>query len=463
MSLCRTVRRLCDQKETEMPDKYSDNFKNTDNDQTIQFPTSGQPAGAAPPQYSSTQYQGNAQYNDGYQYDPYGSSQNAVNPFEEAYREEHYTQQPQYSQQPQYAQQAQYSQQPQYSQQAMFAQQPAYPQQRVNQSAPKQKKKHKNIVTRIITRILLTVLILFLLLFGIYSCTALSIIKKLDYRETGDRDRADSALRRSYVTSVLIIGTDGRSDDDTGRSDTMILVSINKHTKKICMTSFMRDSYVNIPGHGWDKLNAAYNYGGPELVMDTIENNFYVRIDDYVCINFNSFASIVDSVGGIDIEVSDSEAEAINVILQSEVNELMGDDKMDDMLSSGGKLHLNGKQALAYSRIRYVGNADFERTERQRTVMEKIIKKMRSFKPTYIKKLTNNVMPQLTTNMKTLDLYLLSLRVPFIMKYDFVQVQVPAEDTYYSDNVELYGGIQNVLSVDFDANYDIIKSEVFDD
>ncbi len=457
-----------------MPDKYTDHFRNTDNDQTIQFPTAGQPASVTPPtnqKRAPQQYSGSAQYNDGYQYDPYADSQNAVNPFEEAYREEHYNQQPQYSQQQyaqqqQYSQQQQYAQQPQYSQQAMFVQQPAYPQQRVNESAPKQKKKrrkHKNIVTRIITRLLLTLLILFLLLFGIYSCTALSIIKKLDYRETGDRDRADSALRRSYVTSVLIIGTDGRSDDDTGRSDTMILVSINKHTKKICMTSFMRDCYVNIPGHGWDKLNAAYNYGGPELVMDTIENNFYVRIDDYVCINFNSFASIVDSVGGIDIEVSDSEAEAINVILQSEVNELMGDDKMDDMLSSGGKLHLNGKQALAYSRIRYVGNADFERTERQRTVMEKIIKKMRSFKPTYIKKLTNNVMPQLTTNMKTLDLYLLSLRVPFIMKYDFVQVQVPAEDTYYSDNVELYGGIQNVLSVDFDANYDIIKSEVFDD
>ncbi|SHM33664.1 LCP family protein [Ruminococcus flavefaciens] len=321
----------------------------------------------------------------------------------------------------------------------------------------KKKRKHKSLVRKIIGRIIKSLLAIFLVLFGIYSCTSLSLISKMNHVETGNRTHYADNVGRGHVRSVLVIGTDGRTNDDRGRSDSMILVSLNSKTNELIMTSFMRDCYVEIPDNGWNKLNAAYAFGGPELLMDTIEYNFDVRIDDYVTIDFASFVSVVESVGGIDIEVSDEEAEEINVILISEVNELMGDDRMSDLLEHGGKLHLNGKQALSYSRIRKVGNSDFERTSRQRRVMSLIIAKMKSFRPTMFKNLASDVIPDVSTNMSTFNAYLLSLRLPFAARYKMKQIQIPAENTFYGEDVD----VGNVLRVDFDQNMDVIQNEVF--
>lgn len=390
--------------------------------------------------------------------------------------------QPQYYQQPQQGQyyqgqtqQQQYYQQPQYQQQQPQPRQPVHcgeaPAPQMRRPAPqpsrpapaptKQKKKKKRKssgVWRFFKRLFYVILILFILIFGIYSCTAISLIRKLDYVPTGDREHTSGAISRSYVTSILLIGTDGRSLDERGRSDTMMLVSVNSATNKVNTTSFMRDCYVEIPNYGWDKLNAAYSYGGPELLMDTIEHNFGVRIDDYVCINFLSFASIVDSVGGIDVDLSDAEAEEINVILQAEVNEIMGDDRYADLLSGGGKsVHLVGKQALAYARIRHIGNADFERTERQRRVVDLVMDKLKKFSPITLKNLSTKVLPDVTTNMTTGELYLLSLRGPMILGYDRVPLQIPAEGTYYGESTPS----GDALIVDFDSNYETLKNTVY--
>lgn len=304
---------------------------------------------------------------------------------------------------------------------------------------------------------ILSLLTLLILLFGIYSCVSIGVIKKMNYVPDSGRDRTAGALSAPYVRSVLLIGTDGRSLTEQGRSDTMILLSLNSRTNELSMTSFMRDCYVEIPGYGMDKLNAAYSYGGATLLMDTIERNFNVQIDDYVSINFLSFASIVDSVGGIDVNVSDAEAGEINTILQAEVNEIMGDAVDDDLLSSGGKLHLNGKQALSYARIRYIGNADFERTQRQREVIEKVLDKIKTLKPSILSNITKNVMPQVTTNMDSIQLYVLSLRLPFAARYDRVQLQIPAEGTYYGESTSA----GDALILDFGQNYDIINEKVF--
>ncbi|MDD7516973.1 LCP family protein [Ruminococcus flavefaciens] len=330
----------------------------------------------------------------------------------------------------------------------------------VSEPAPSPKKKkhrHRSLVGRIIGRIIKSLLAIFLVLFGVYSCTSLSLINKMKKEETGTRVHYADSVGKSHVRSVLIIGTDGRTADDRGRSDSMILVSLNSKTNEIIMTSFMRDSYVEIPDNGWNKLNAAYAFGGPKLLMETIEYNFDVRIDDYVTIDFASFVSVVDAVGGVDINVSDEEAEEINVILISEVNELMGDDRMADLLDGGGKLHLNGKQALAYSRIRNVGQYDFERTQRQRRVMSLIIAKLKSFRPSIFKNLASDVIPDISTNMSTLNAYLLSLRLPFVISYSMKQIQIPADGTF--ENISTEAG--DSLSVDFNTNIDIINKEVF--
>lgn len=280
----------------------------------------------------------------------------------------------------------------------------------------------------------------------------------MNYQPTGSRDRTSDSLSRSYVTNVLLIGTDGRSLDERGRSDTMILVSLNSATNEIDVTSFMRDCYVEIPDYGWDKLNAAYSYGGAELLMDTIEHNFGVRIDDYVSINFISFASIVDAVGGIDVDLSDAEAREINVILQAEVNEIMGDGIYDDLLSGGGtNVHLSGKQALSYARIRYVGNADFERTERQRKVVELVMDKAKTLNPVTLQNISSSVMPNVTTNMTTSKLYLLSLRAPFLLAYERKQLRIPVDGSYYGQSTPS----GDALIVDFNANHDVLRSDVF--
>ncbi len=370
----------------------------------------------------------------------------------------------QYQSPPQYPNPAQYQSPPQYQNHPYSNQ--SYPPQRPpqNNHRPKQspkkkrKKKRKSFLSKFLGRLLGVVIIIFLLLFGIYSCTVMGMIKKINYSETGSRSRTNGALSANYVTSVLLIGTDGRNESEQGRSDTMILLSLNSKSKTVNLTSFMRDCYVEIPDYGWDKLNAAYSYGGAELLMDTIEHNFGIRIDDYVSVNFVSFANIIDSVGGIKIDVSDAEAQEINTILQAEVNSIMGDDTLSDLLSSGGKdILLNGKQALSYARIRYVGNADFERTERQRKVMELVMNKIKSFSPSSLSNISKSVMPNVSTNMPSMDMYTLSLRMPFLIGYETQQLQIPADNTYYGE----YTASGDALIVDFDANYNIIKQNVF--
>ena len=328
-------------------------------------------------------------------------------------------------------------------------------------SAKRKKKKHKSFFGKTIRKIIKTFCIIFIVLFSVYSCTAFSIINNVEKQDTGVRSRTAGALSRSYVKSVLIIGTDGRSADEQGRSDSMILLSFNSRTNKIILTSFMRDCYVNINGYGMDKLNASYSYGGAELLMDTIESNFNIKIDDYVTVNFISFSGLIDAVGGIDIDVSADEAQEINNILFSEVNQLMGDDQWADFLEVvDGKIRLNGKQALSYARIRYVGNSDFERTSRQREVITEIIPKI--INPMAIRRVAKNVIPQVNTNMSSLGMYLLSLKIPLAVGYDIEQIQIPAENTFYPEDVWCYDGtVQSVLQVDFDANHNILQDKIF--
>ncbi|MBR1530278.1 MAG: LCP family protein [Oscillospiraceae bacterium] len=297
-----------------------------------------------------------------------------------------------------------------------------------------------------------------LTIFIIYSAISILLIRQLEKLPDGQRSVTSGTLDRSYVRSVLLIGTDARDvGAERGRSDTMLLFSLNSRTQQIYLTSFMRDAYVDIPGYGYNKLNAAYSYGGAELLMDTLEQNYQISIDDYCVVGFMGFAGIIDAFGGVDVTLSDEEAQAMNVILQSEVNELAGDDPLSDFIENGGTYLLNGKQALSYARIRYVGNADFERTSRQREVMTQLLENAKTKAVTAVPKLITSAMPHLGTNMSDTEMYLLSLRVPLSVGYDITQVQIPADGTYSPADIDG----QSVLQVDFDANMQILKHTVY--
>lgn len=255
----------------------------------------------------------------------------------------------------------------------------------------------------------------------------------------------------------MLIGTDGRTAEDHGRSDSMVLLSINYKSSTITMTSFMRDMYVSIPEYYNDKLNASYSHGGASLLLDTIEDNFNISIDDCIVVDFSSFIKIVDAIGGVDITVSDNEATAINDILISEVNSIAGDERNSDLLTSGGEYLLNGKQALSYSRIRYVGNADFERTQRQRTVIDAIIKRVKTPNLFRVFNFANTTASQITTNINALEMYGLSLQVPYLLTFDLVQQRIPADDTWYYDDIDG----QSVIVVDFEQNTEYLSDTIY--
>lgn len=362
-------------------------------------------------------------------------------------------------QRPQQGQQRPQGQRPPQRQQSAQRKAPANQPKRTQPAKPKPVKQKKHRRTGCLTKILISLLSLLILLFVIYSAISWSLISKVNVVDTGERLTPSHTLySSSSVRNILLIGSDSRGED-RGRSDSMILLSINSSTNKISLVSLMRDSYVQIPGYGGDKLNAAYSYGGPELLMDTIEENFYIEIDDYFMVNFISFANIVDAVGGVEIEVSDDEADAINVMLDSkEGNTLFGVPDESDYLNGGGTYKLNGKQALCYSRLRYVGNADFERTERQRKVLTEIIKSAGTTNPFKLGKSAKDVLPSMDTNMSKMSMYLLSLRLPsLLIGYDIEQVRIPAEDTYWGSTIDG----QSVLEIDIDANLDIIENELY--
>ena len=329
----------------------------------------------------------------------------------------------------------------------------------VRQKAARTRNPKSRIGGGILGKAIRAVLWVIIIVFVLYSAVSLIGILRM-HRETAEnRANISDVMDAAYVSNVLLIGTDSRDlSQERGRSDSMILASINKKTRELTLTSFLRDSYVYIDDeYGYGKLNAAYSYGGAGLLMDTIESNYGVRIDDYILISFAACANVIDAVGGVKLDLTDEEADAVNEILISEVNELMGDDRNDDLLDCGGKQKLDGKQALSYSRIRYVGNADFERASRQRTVMTQVLKKA-AVNPVAMARIFVTALPELSTNLSVGKSYGYTLRAPFLLiGYQLKTQQIPADDTFYGDDVDG----ESVLRVDCDANRQVLKDTIY--
>ena len=314
---------------------------------------------------------------------------------------------------------------------------------------PKKKKKSS------FKRFLIAVaLIIVLLAAGLYVLVG-KVYAEMNYEEI--ESVASSPMKEEGVTNILLIGNDSRENGEDGRSDAMILLSISNKTKKIYMTSLLRDMYVEIPGHKDNRLNAAYSYGGAELLMETIEKNFDIHISRYVLVNFEAFANLVDAVGGVDLELTGKEVEYVNGYLV-EYNILLGrpegTDYFDDL--SGGMVHLNGPQALAYCRNRYIGT-DFGRTERQRKVLTEVIHKLPKGVLMNPKGLIDGLMPNLTTNLTQTECYRLSLMAPKILTYDIIQNSIPMEGTYKDATHRK----MSVLEVDFEANKKFLQENLY--
>ena len=255
----------------------------------------------------------------------------------------------------------------------------------------------------------------------------------------GEVDKVESS---DHILNVLLVGQDRRPGEIRARSDTMILITIDTRDYTITMTSLMRDLYVQIPGYAPNRLNVPYVYGGFDLLADTMEQNFGVRPDRFVEVDFDGFKTVIDAIGGVDVEVTAAEASYLN---RTEACGLVA-----------GLNHMNGEVALSYARTRSVEpDGDFSRTRRQRNVIAAVIEKTRHLDLMQINNLLLSLTDVINTDMTSAEI--MSYVVQFYPKLgklsDPVNVCIPADGTYQFGWVN---GIGSVLIPDMDANNAII-------
>ena len=260
-----------------------------------------------------------------------------------------------------------------------------------------------------------------------------------------------------YCYNVLLIGYESLEYFGGQRSDSMILVSINKKDKKIRMTSLLRDMYVKIEGvenHEFDKLNSAYAYGGERLLIDTIEKNFLVKIDDYVIVGFDNFEWIIDRLGGVEVTLSQQEANYLNTtryITKPQYRNVVA-----------GTQVLNGNQALGYCRVRYVPtingtDSDFGRTERQRMVLTKLFNKYKETNIFTLLGIMNDCLPKVVSSISRDAMAELLESVVEERILSLESMRIPVSGSF--ENV--YVGKAQVLRVDFEKNINALHKFIF--
>ncbi len=233
----------------------------------------------------------------------------------------------------------------------------------------------------------------------------------------------------SKITNILILGKDS-SMLEQGRSDAVMILSIDEKQNKLKLTSIMRDSYVNMDGHSSQKLTNSYAFGGSLFTLKTVNQNYNMNITDYVQVDLYGFAKIIDYLGGISINVKPDEVVWANYYIK-EMAEFQN--IKPPLVTNPGTQILSGIQAVAYSRIRYVGNNDFERTSRQRTVFttlfNKLVYKNITEIPGVIDTLSKYVETSLTPNdIMELSKYVLIHRITTIE-----QSRVPYDGLYHDE------------------------------
>ena len=254
---------------------------------------------------------------------------------------------------------------------------------------------------------------------------------------TKDKDAlgiASGVTSDPKVTNIALFGIDARGDDFTGRSDVIMICSVDEVHKKVKLTSVLRDSRVamgdesdgyDITGTGYDKINHAYYFGGPEFAIKVLNQNFNMDIQDYVTVNFYKMAEIVDAFGGIDIEISDAELEQINInIIALRNEEPESGVKDSDVMDQSGLVHLNGHQAVAYARIRDI-DSDNVRAERQQIVLTAVMSKAKTMGVSEYPEMIRRISHLCETSM---DFTKIMSFIPFVVGgFDVESIVIPGE------------------------------------
>ena len=314
--------------------------------------------------------------------------------------------------------------------------------------------KHKKQMSKK-TKIIITISIILALLVGSVVFGYFYVRSKIySNSDISDITTEDSFEEVPGITNILLIGTDARDLNERARSDSIIIATIDNNTKKLKLSSIMRDTFVDIPGYGEQKINAALALGGPELLMKTIKENFNFTLDKYVMVNFWGFEDIIDGIGGIEVDVKDYEI--------PEINKYIGEvrDVKSPSLTTPGLQHLDGQQALAYARIRKVGNGSYERTERQRRVLDIVAEKMMDVSVVKYPGLLYDLLPSVKTNIEPLTLLNYAYTVSKFGELKFEQLQIPATELSQGG---LYRNKGWVLLTDKEQNGKILNDFIYND
>ena len=269
------------------------------------------------------------------------------------------------------------------------------------------------------------------------------------------------------VTNIALFGIDARGDDFTGRSDVVMVCSVDEVHKKVKLTSILRDSRVamgdesdgyDITGTGYDKINHAYYFGGPEFAIKVLNQNYKLDIQDYVTVNFYKMAEIVDAFGGIDVEISDAELEQININIIALRNEEPESGVTDaDVMNTSGLVHLNGNQAVAYARIREI-DSDNVRAERQQIVLAAVMGRAKTMGVSEYPEMIRKISHLCETSM---DFTKVMSFIPFVVGgFDIQSIVIPGDyEGYDSDIMENEGWM---WTYDTEVAADHIKEFVYE-
>lgn len=264
------------------------------------------------------------------------------------------------------------------------------------------------------------------------------------------------------VINILLVGSDngakGSEAGDHGRSDSMMVATINFKTKELKLTSFLRDMYVEIPGHGRNKLNAAYAFGGESLLYQTLAQNFNIKIDKFCVVDLAAFEKVINRIGGIELTLEKREAEYLNT------TNYISKKKYRNV--KVGKQTLNGNQALGYARVRHVfsnkyGDEEFGRTGRQRAVMQATFQKMLQKNPLDLVDIAIDALGDVSTDMDATYIKKLILSVAQMGTTEIDQLRVPIENTYKTAVPGHYPPCGYVFFVNFKANQEALKYFMF--
>ena len=225
------------------------------------------------------------------------------------------------------------------------------------------------------------------------------------------------------MINIMLIGQDRRPGETRARSDSMILVTLNKEKNTIQLTSFMRDLYVQIPGYLDTRLNAAYRYGGTDLMNETFKVNFGLEIDGNVMVDFDEFTEIIEILGGVNIEMSSAEADYMT--------------RHSEKKYRTGMNYLDAHDALTFTRMRYAAGGDYGRTDRQRRVIMAIANSFRDADLITIFNVIDQVLPHIVTNLSDAQIIEYATTGLGILGNggQMETLRIPQDDAHYNANI----------------------------